>query len=34
MGELRRLIDTFPGTREADAAREALAAIKAAKKDG
>lgn len=28
MGELRRLIDSFPGTREAEAARDALAAIK------
>lgn len=29
MGELRRLIDLFPGSREAAAAREALTAIKA-----
>lgn len=28
MAELRRLIDAFPGTREADAARESLAALK------
>lgn len=31
MGELRRLIDAFPGTREADSAREALAKLKALK---
>ncbi|MFN0097132.1 MAG: tetratricopeptide repeat protein, partial [Gemmatimonadaceae bacterium] len=29
MGELRRLIERFPGTREADAAREALSKLKA-----
>jgi hypothetical protein len=29
MGELRRLIERFPGTREADAARETLARLKA-----
>jgi len=33
MSELRRLIDAFPQSREADAAREALAAIKA-KREG
>jgi tetratricopeptide (TPR) repeat protein len=31
MGELRRLIDMFPDSREAQSAREALAAIKAAR---
>jgi hypothetical protein len=33
MGELRRLIEAFPGTREAEAARTALAAIKKERAD-
>jgi hypothetical protein len=34
LGELRRLIERFPGTREADEARAALARIKAARPPG
>lgn len=33
MSELRRLIDAFPGTREADGARAALAALKRARNE-